>query len=92
METPWVIHQRILGNLIYQIGCYLENKKQEVYAAPFDVRFTNQQKIRSYKSIISVVQPDISVICEIDKLDKRAYMGAPDWIIEILSPGNKERK
>lgn len=61
-----------------------------VYHAPFDVRLTTggangDQQIRT------VVQPDICVVCDPAKLDERGCVGAPDWIVEILSPGNTTR-
>ena len=90
--APLVDHQRISGRLSYQIAGYLMNKNCEVFAAPFDVRLTNKRKSVPNKSITSVVQPDISVICDIEKLDKKGCIGAPDWIIEILSPGNTRKE
>jgi Uma2 family endonuclease len=56
-----------------------------VYNAPFDVRLT---RTREDKDAITVVQPDLCVICDPAKLDARGCNGAPDLIIEILSPGN----
>ncbi len=86
--APLVIHQRILMSLSNQVYSYLKGKSCEVFVAPFDVRLTNKRKSVPNKSITSVVQPDISVICDLEKLDKRGCVGAPDWVIEILSPGN----
>ena len=86
--APLVIHQRILMSLSNQIYSYLKGKSCEVFVAPFDVRLTNKRKSVSNKSITSVVQPDLSIICDLEKLDKRGCVGAPDWVIEILSPGN----
>jgi Uma2 family endonuclease len=59
-----------------------------VYAAPFDVRFPKSSK--EDKKIHDVVQPDICVICDPEKLDERGCIGAPDLIVEILSPGNSK--
>ena len=89
---PLRIHQKIFGKLFNQIANYLAHKKCEVYAAPFDVRLANKRKSVSNKSIISVVQPDISVICDLEKLDEKNCIGSPDWIIEILSPGNTRKE
>jgi len=86
--APLRIHQKIFGKLFYQIAAFLNDKKCEVYGAPFDVRLTNKRNIVADKTIVSVVQPDISVICDLEKLDDKGCVGAPDWIIEILSPGN----
>ena len=90
--APLVSHQRILIRLSYQIEGYLINKKCELFVAPFDVRLTNKRKSLPNKSITSVVQPDLSIICDLDKLDKKGCIGAPDWIIEILSPGNTRKE
>lgn len=85
-------HQNISFKLTVQIGNYLANKKCAAYAAPFDVRLINKRKNVDNKSITSVIQPDISVICDEDKLDEKGCIGSPDWIIEILSPGNTKKE
>jgi Uma2 family endonuclease len=66
----------------------LEGQKCQVYDAPFDVRFPKGSK-EDHK-IHDVVQPDICVICDPEKLDDRGCIGAPDLIVEILSPGNSK--
>ncbi len=86
--APLRIHQEVFGIIYNQIFNYLVNSPCKVYAAPFDVRLINKRKPVNNQSILSVVQPDISVICDLGKLDKRGCLGSPDWIIEILSPGN----
>ena len=90
--APLVRHQLISMELSSEIYTYLKGKSCSVFAAPFDVRLTNKRKSLPDKSIISVVQPDISVICDIEKLDDKGCVGAPDWIIEILSPGNTKKE
>jgi len=90
--APLVNHQRVLMSLSNQIYSYLKEKSCEVFVAPFDVRLTNKRKSVPNKSITSVVQPDISVICDPEKLDTKGCIGAPDWIIEILSPGNTRKE
>ncbi len=90
--APLVIHQRLSTKLIYQIENYLKNKKCEVFAAPFDVRLINKRKKITNKSISTVVQPDLSIICDPAKLDEKGCIGAPDWVIEILSPGNTKKE
>ena len=67
---------------------FLKSQKCQVYSAPFDVRFPKKSKEDS--QIFDVVQPDICVICDLDKLDDRGCLGAPDLIVEILSPSNNE--
>ncbi len=83
MAPPSRRHQRILVDLSYQIENYIRNKKGlcEVDIAPFAV-FLNEDDI-------NYVEPDISVICDPSKLDEKGCHGAPDWIIEIVSPTNK---
>ena len=77
-------NQRILGKLFNQIENYLEDKDCEVYLASFDVRLT--EKYETDEETTSVVQPDIVIICDKDKLDDKGCKGAPDLVIEILSP------
>jgi Uma2 family endonuclease len=83
MAAPARIHQRLSGKLSFEIQKYLEGKKCETYSAPFDVRLTPLKRSNSNK-VHTVVQPDICVICDLDKLDDKGCVGAPDLIIEIL--------
>ncbi|GAB2495718.1 Uma2 family endonuclease [Algoriphagus taiwanensis] len=80
-------HQAVSMTLSRIFGNYLVGQKCKVYAAPFDVRLS---KDPDYKTIDSVVQPDISVICDPNKLDEKGCLGAPDLIVEILSPSNNQ--
>ena len=79
MAPPNRIHQKLLSELHYKIREYIEknNGSCEVYPAPFAV-FLN-------KDDHNYVEPDISVICDKNKLDERGCNGAPDWVIEIVS-------
>lgn len=83
MAPPDRTHQKISGSLYSEIYNYIQKKKGncEVYAAPFAV-FLN-------KDSHNYVEPDISVICDKNKLDDRGCNGAPDWVIEILSPSTE---
>lgn len=83
--APSSDHQSISGNLFGPIWNYLKGKECVVYPAPFDVRLPEQSQKKSDIDIVTVVQPDICVICDPSKIDKRGCLGAPDWIIEILS-------
>ena len=87
---PSMMHQSIsmhLSNLFYN---FLDNKKKcKVFSAPFDVRFPDNSV--EDKDIENVVQPDISVVCDLTKLDSRGCLGAPDLIVEILSPSSSKR-
>ncbi|WP_158857134.1 Uma2 family endonuclease [Lunatibacter salilacus] len=86
--APRRIHQKVSVELTLRLAGFLKGKKCEVYTAPFDVRFPTSSK--ADQKIFNVVQPDISVICDPEKLDDRGCIGAPDLIVEILSPGNSK--
>jgi Uma2 family endonuclease len=83
--APSSDHQSISQNLSSQIWQYLRGKKCKVFSAPFDVRLPGPSKKKENRDIVTVVQPDICVICDLSKIDKRGCLGPPDWIIEILS-------
>ncbi|RBQ02856.1 Uma2 family endonuclease [Pedobacter miscanthi] len=84
--APSRIHQTVSINLLKPIINFLDGKPCKVYAAPFDVRFPKESK--ADKDVFTVLQPDICVICDKSKLDARGCIGAPDLVVEILSPGN----
>lgn len=87
MAAPSRKHQSINGNLYRLVANALWRNPCKVYAAPFDVRFTRFSQAQN-KAVTTVVQPDLCVICDPAKLDDRGCIGAPDLIVEILSPGN----
>ena len=93
MSAPRRKHQKISVIILNNIFNYLKNKKCEVYAAPFDVRLPENGD-KDNKKIFTVVQPDIVVVCDPKKLDEKGCIGAPDLIVEILSPstGNRDLK
>ncbi|MEZ4527324.1 MAG: Uma2 family endonuclease [Desulfobacterales bacterium] len=82
-------HQDISRELLLQIASHLKGRECSVYAAPFDVRFAEADE--SDAETDTVVQPDISVICDPRKLDDRGCKGAPDFIAEILSPSTASK-
>ncbi|MGM9479424.1 Uma2 family endonuclease [Pedobacter sp. GSP4] len=84
--APSRVHQVIARNISNALINYLKRKPCEVYFAPFDVRFPKGSK--ADKDVYTVLQPDICVICDKSKLDARGCIGAPDIVVEILSPGN----
>ncbi len=84
-------HQRVSTNLVSVWWNFLRDKQCEVYHAPSDVRFLSKGADKSDKSIDTVVQPDIYVVCDLSKLDDKGCIGAPDLIIEIISPKNVKR-
>lgn len=81
--TPSRTHQKLVGKLYNVISNYIDSNggKCEPYIAPFAV-FLN-------KDDLTYVEPDISVICDPDKLNDKGCNGAPDWVVEIVSPSSK---
>ena len=77
-------HQDIVGELHRQIANALKNKRSRVYVAPFDVRLPKFSK--EDDQIDTVVQPDLFIVCNRNKVDMRGGCGAPDWLAEVLSP------
>ena len=84
-------HQITAGNLFGLLWNYLRGKKCQVFIAPFDVRLPLSSEGRADKDITTVVQPDICVVCDPSKIDVRGCLGAPDWIIEILSSSTSSK-
>jgi Uma2 family endonuclease len=82
MSPPFRLHQGVSGNLFLKLRNFLEGKPCKVYAAPFGVRLFP----KTDNSDDTVVEPDIVVICDPKKLDERGCNGAPDLVVEILSP------
>jgi Uma2 family endonuclease len=82
--APSRTHQGILGALFNAFYSYLEDKSCEVYVAPFDVRFPEGDQPEM--AITTVIQPDLTVICDPTKLDDKGCLGSPDLIVEIISP------
>lgn len=83
MAPPNTKHQRLVHFFDREIGNYIQSQKGEceVFPAPFAV-FLNEND-RNY------VEPDISVICDKNKITDKGCNGAPDWIIEVVSPGSR---
>lgn len=91
--APTRRHQEVVGELYRQIANTLKGSTCQPFIAPFDVRLPKENTKAADGEdgggdgdIDTVVQPDISVICDQSKLDERGCCGAPDWIIEVLSP------
>jgi len=89
--APNLYHQDISAVVFNEIYNYLKGKPCKTYSAPFDVRLPRKNGATDEK-IYTVVQPDICVICDSSKLDTRGCTGAPDIVIEILSPGNNQKE
>jgi Uma2 family endonuclease len=88
--APNRIHQKLSLYISARLSLFLEGRKCEAYTAPFDVRLPRKSK--DDKDILTVLQPDICVICDPSKLDDRGCVGAPDIVVEILSPGNNAKE
>jgi Uma2 family endonuclease len=82
--APSRMHQEISGDLFRQISSYLIDKPCKVYSAPFDVRLPESNE--KDEDVTTVVQPDIVVVCDKSKLDEKGCKGAPDLVVEIVSP------
>ena len=83
--APSRLHQEMLLKIVRPIADFLDDTPCEVYVAPFDVRLPEDPEA-SDKETLTVVQPDIVVVCDKSKLDERGCKGPPDFVIEILSP------
>ncbi|WP_042344549.1 Uma2 family endonuclease, partial [Capnocytophaga canis] len=88
--APSLKHQKISMNLSGLLWQFLRGKKCQLFSAPFDVRLPKKEE--KGDNIHTVVQPDLCIICDESKLDERGCIGAPDLIIEILSPGNSKKE
>ena len=82
MGAPSRTHQEIIGNLHFQLYGLTKERPCKAYVAPFDVRLNAD----TYDD--TVVQPDLLVVCDESKLDERGCVGAPDLVVEILSPSS----
>jgi len=85
MSAPSTTHQRISTKLVILLGNFLANKECEIFAAPFDVVLEAHQESKT------VIQPDISIICDPSKIKERGCFGVPDLVIEIISPSTALR-
>ena len=88
--APSRIHQKVTTKLSHRLYGFLEEKPCEVYIAPFDVRLPTSST--KNHDVYTVIQPDVCVICDKNKLDDAGCIGAPDLIVEILSPGNNKKE
>lgn len=81
-------HQEILRIINRRFDAYFYQQQCNMYFAPFDVRLPKKGETE----IHTVVQPDLCVVCDESKLDERGCLGAPDLVVEILSPGNSKKE
>ncbi len=90
--APNLKHQSIITNLGGALFNYFHKKPCRLFYAPFDVSLFDSRKSKlADREIFTVIQPDLCVICDPDKLTEQGCSGAPDWVIEILSPNNSKR-
>lgn len=92
MAAPSMRHQRISGKIYREMSWFLKGQRCDAFSAPFDVRLPLPLHRRKGDKIDTVVQPDICIICDRSKLDEQGCVGAPDLIVEILSPGNSRKE
>ena len=83
MATPSPFHQEIVAFLVHKIAAHIEKKKGKcvVYPAPFGVFLKDDKK--------NYLEPDVSVVCDKNKISSRGCEGAPDWVIEVVSPSSR---
>lgn len=85
MATPTRTHQKLAGGMFLTVANYIHSKKGscEVYIPPFAVFPFNDEE--------TYLEPDLTVICDLSKLDEKGCHGAPDWVVEVLSPGTSRK-
>ncbi|KAF1080370.1 MAG: hypothetical protein GQF41_3194 [Candidatus Rifleibacterium amylolyticum] len=89
MNSPGFTHQKISLELATQMAIFFDGKPCEVICAPFDVILTKSAKRND--EIFTVVQPDIMVVCDPKKIEERGIVGAPDLVVEIISPSTSSK-
>ena len=82
--APLVEHQEVAGEVYRQLANQLDGQSCRPYIAPVDVRLPRADEADA--AIDTVVQPDVLVVCDQAKIDRRGVRGAPDWVLEVLSP------
>jgi Uma2 family endonuclease len=88
LASPSRVHQEVSGELFRQLANFLEGKRCKVYPAPFAVRLFEKEE-DDPENVDTMVEPDICVVCDKTKLDDHGCKGAPDLVIEILSPSSR---
>jgi Uma2 family endonuclease len=91
LSAPNTKHQVIAGNILVSVKNFLGRQKCQVFIAPFDVRLPVKNRKKD-NEVTTVVQPDICIVCDETKIDTRGCCGAPDLVVEILSPGNSHKE
>ena len=85
MATPTRTHQKLAGGMYLAVANYIRSKKGscEVYIPPFAVFPFGDEE--------TYLEPDLTVVCDLSKLDEKGCHGAPDWVVEVLSPGTSRK-
>jgi Uma2 family endonuclease len=91
LSAPNTKHQALLGNTYLLIASFLKKRSCKVFIAPFDVRLPVKNRKKD-DEVTTVVQPDLCIVCDESKIDSRGCCGAPDLVVEILSPGNSKKE
>ena len=93
MAAPNRMHQEVSWQLSGRYFTALKGSSCKAYAAPFDVRLTDKSRSKkANKEILTVVQPDLCVVCDMENLDEKGCIGAPDLMVEILSASNSKKE
>ncbi|MEY3807270.1 MAG: hypothetical protein RI893_246 [Pseudomonadota bacterium] len=91
--APSLKHQSIITNLGGSLYQYFHKRPCKLFYAPFDIKLYDSRKSKlTDQDVYSVVQPDLCVICDKEKLTEQGCNGSPDWIIEVLPPGNTKKE
>lgn len=92
--APNLVHQTVSKNINIILHQYLNGKTCQYFYAPADVVLVDMKKsMQENKDIFTVVQPDLFVVCDLQKIaDGKKCVGAPDLVVEILSPGNSQKE
>lgn len=90
--APNFKHQVLAGEIHALFRNFLKKKPCHAFVAPFDVRLPLARQSKEDKDIYTVLQPDVCVVCDTSKFDKRGCVGAPDIVVEVLSPSNNEKE
>jgi Uma2 family endonuclease len=87
MSAPTTLHQHIIGELFFTIYAFFKHTSCNVILSPIDVRLPVGKQGNTFKT---VMQPDLCVICDKSKIVTQGIIGAPDLVVEILSPSNRQ--
>lgn len=90
MAAPTTTHQNVAGELFFQLKDHLRGQSCQVFIAPCDVFFPRVRE-QDEDDVDTVVEPDVAVVCDPDKVRERGVWGAPDLVVEVLSPATSRK-